>query len=599
MVIYLRLLGYIKPQITLVIFTIVLSFFISTLHFASLAIFKPIGDCLFAQDLSVSEQLLALGSIGEKIVYILGEDFVNDRYNVVYVSVCFMAIVIVLKNMLRFTHDYVSNYIANTTLISIVDDTFDKIIHANMVFFNKKSSAHAINLLHRQIAALSIGIRLIFGKVQREPLKILVSLAICFSISWSLSLFIFAMMPVVMFVVYYFGKKIREKLQENIQEDGVLLSIFQDIFHGVYTLKTFSMESFFHNKLQCKQRELLHKRMQLAKYDFSTGPVVEVLVSISGILVLLVSARMVLKKQMTPGDFFMFYAAVAVMVDPIRKLAGIHNKIVRCTTIGQKVFALQDEAVYHSEKNDGKYIFSFQDKIEFDKVSFAYKREIVLKRVSFEVTKGEKVGVFGYNGSGKSTMGKILLKFFVPRRGEVRVDGKSLQEYDTESLRQKISVVSQKSHLFHLSLWDNICCGKSKDEKAVQSIARSIAALDFILESGFDAVYGKDIEFSGGQEQLLTIVRGLTKASDIIILDEATASLDKENEKQTREYIKDYCKEKTLFIISHKESTLDYVDKIIVFNKGEVECWGTKDFVLQNSQVLRNLFQDNKKQNNV
>lgn len=596
--IYWRLLRYVKPHGKLIVISIVLSFLVSVMHFASLAVFKPIGDCLFLEDKSIVLQILELGMVGEKIVSIFGEDFLNNRKNVLFVSICLLACAVLFKNILRFLHDYISSYIAAVTIIDMINDTFDKIIHANMQFFRQKRSASAINLLYRQIVALKDGIRLIFGKIQREPLKIVVSFVICFAISWSLSLIVFVVVPIVIGVVYYIGRKMRKKMRENIREDSSLLSLYQDIFYGIHTLKIFNMENLFTNQLHRQQENLLKKRMELAKYQCSTSPIVEILVSITGLVVLGISADMVIDKHMTPGDFFVFYAAVAVMVDPVRKLAGIYTKIVRCTTIAEKVFSLQDLAVLHREDNSGR-TFEFHDKIEFKNVDFAYKKDKpVLKNVCFSVQKGEKIGVFGYNGSGKSTLGKMLVKFFTPQRGGIYIDGVNVNEYSTKSLRDQIAVVTQKSHLFELTIWDNICCGLPVERQKFFELSRNINILDFALEDDLQAVHGKDINFSGGQEQRLIILRALLKNSNILIFDEATSSLDKKSEAQTWKYLKDHCSSKTIFIISHKDTVLPFFDKLLVFDHGEVECFGDRDFVLQNSKVLQQLFRKNSKQDN-
>lgn len=593
---FMRLLVYVKPHTTLVVISVILSILISMTHVASLAVFKPIGDCLFQTDKSIVDQLSAWGKWGNFIIGVFGKDFVNNRYNLLYLSMSFLTIMIILKNIFRFSHDYVSQYIGNKTLIRVRSDTFQKIVQAKMEFFAKNDHAVTINLVYKQIRSLRAGLAIFFGKIQREPLKIITSLAICFTVNWLLAVILFAVIPCFVMILYVLRKSFRKKLKENIQQDSAVLKVIQDAFHGMDSLKNYTMEDFFCRKLYEEEQLSFQKRMQLAKLKFATSPITEVLVSIVGMFVLVLSAQMVLEQHMSSGDFFVFYAAVILIVDPLRKLSKAYNQVLLCTTIAHKIFQLQDEAVQYTEQQVSSCPFRFEDKIEFCNVSFAYDNSLVLSEVSFCVNKGEKIGIFGCNGSGKSTLCKLLLKLYSPTAGNILIDGVPLQEYNTVDLRKNISVIGQKPYMFHLSIMDNICLGNNYDEERVAQILKETQSLDFILDTKNElaSLYHKQAKFSGGQEQRIFISRAMLKDSDLLIFDEFTSALDQKIEMQIHEYMQKNYPEKTMITISHKTSTLDYVDKVVVFDNGRLESYGEKDKVLQESKILKELLKTNK-----
>ncbi|BBM85866.1 ABC transporter ATP-binding protein [Candidatus Uabimicrobium amorphum] len=593
---FLRLLVYVKPHKGLVIISVLLSILISMTHVASLAVFKPIGDCLFQGDKSIVTQISAWGELGEFVVAVFGEDFLNNRYNILYISMSFLTAMIVLKNIFRFSHDYVSNYIGNKTLIRVREDTFRKIIQAKMEFFAKSDSASTINVLHKQIRSLRGGLSLFFGKVQREPLKIIVSLVICFAVNWLLAVILFAVIPCFLGILYFLRRSFRKKLKENLRQDSNVLRVIQDAFHGIDSVKNHTVEEFFCRKLHEEEQLNFQKRMQFVTLRSATSPITEVLISIIGVFVLVLSARMVLERQMTSGDFFVFYAAVVVIVDPLRKLSKSYSEMLTCTTIAQKIFKLQDRAVENTEQQMNSLAFSFKDTIEFRDVGFAYdKNSLVLHNVSFCVKKGEKVGIFGCNGSGKSTLCKLLLKLYSPQQGKILMDGVCLQEYDTIDLRKNISVIGQKPYMFHLSIMDNLCLGNDYEKDRVMEILQETESLDFVLDSENElaSLYHKQAKFSGGQEQRLFISRAMLKDCDLFIFDEFTAALDQKIEMHIQEYMQKNYPEKTMITISHRTSTLNYVDKLIVFENGQIECCGEKNKVLQESRVLKELLQSN------
>jgi subfamily B ATP-binding cassette protein MsbA len=355
------------------------------------------------------------------------------------------------------------------------------------------------------------------------------------------------------------------------------------------------MEDLIRQRFEKENKNLLRYHMKVVAADAATNPLMEVFVTIAGIGVMMFSVHLVIQKQMSMGDFFAFYAALAAVFDPIRKLSDINNRINTAIAGGERVFELMDKPLEIEDAPDAIALPAFQNNIEWNNVSFSYEVDKpVLKNISFSVNKGEKIAIVGRSGSGKSTLVSLMLRLYNINKGSIFIDGHDIRKITLKSLLRQISIVTQEAFLFNASIAANIACKtENLDISKITEAARSANSDIFIegLSQQYNTLYGpKGIDLSGGQKHRIALARAIFKSPQILILDEAMANLDAESENYILQALEEFSKDRTTFIIAHRFSTIEKVDKILVLDDGNLVGFGNHKELIEKSEVYRNLY---------
>jgi len=316
----------------------------------------------------------------------------------------------------------------------------------------------------------------------------------------------------------------------------------------------------------------------------------------AGVGVMLFSAHQVLSGRMTIGDFSAFYAALAALFDPIRKLADLNNLIATSLAGGERVFELMDVVPSIQDSPDAVVLSPVQKSICFEHVSFAYQpNDLVLKDLSFTVQHGEKIAIVGKSGAGKSTLISLLLRLYDVQEGAISFDGLDIRKVTMDSLRSQIGLVTQEAFLFNDTIAANIfCADPHHEDEAIYKAAQDAYADIFIQHLGkqYETLYGPGgIDLSGGQKHRIALARAIFKQPKILILDEAMANLDAESESYILRALETFTKGRTTFIIAHRFSTIQKVDRILVLDNGMLVGFGKHAELMKTSPIYQNLYE--------
>lgn len=421
----------------------------------------------------------------------------------------------------------------------------------------------------------------------QAPYAIISTLAGCFYISWQLSLIIFIGVPLIIlpiFLVTRKVKKISRQLQKNQER---FASVLIDFLGGIQTVKVFAMEKFSLKKYCEQNDEMGRLEAKTAKYDLLTRPILHTITTIC-LAVVAIFGLHVLK--MGVPSLLVFCGLLHVFYEPVKKFAEENANIQKGVVAAERLFEVMNELPQIEDAHNAIHIQDFQDKIEFQRVWFRYEDAWILKDVSFTVKKGETVALVGATGAGKSTIVQLLPRLYEVQQGDILIDGESVRSYTQKSLRELIAFVPQKPFLFLDSIASNITVGRKYSDEKIREAAKKAHALEFIdeLPNRFNtelSEMGKNL--SGGQQQRLAIARALIRKSPILILDEATSSLDAISERRIKEAIEDLHGQVTQIIIAHRLSTIEHADRIVFLEDGTKLAEGTKDELLETCTPFR------------
>lgn len=427
---------------------------------------------------------------------------------------------------------------------------------------------------------------LIVNYVQ-TPFTAISALTVCFLTSWQLSLLIFVGFPLLLFPIIFLAKRVKRVAREIQRNQEQFSSVLVDFIGGIQTVKVFAMEGFSLKKYQEYNSRMAALEKKSAKYDLATRPVVHT-VAMFFLVISLIWGLFVLEMQVP--DVLLFCGMLYLFYEPIKKFAEENSRIQRGISASDRLQEVLEVPPEQTQEAGALDFTALDEKIEFKDVWFKYQSEWVLKGVSFTIKKGEMVALVGPTGAGKSTIAQLIPRLWDPQKGEILIDGQNLRVFKQNSLRDGIAVVPQKAFLFLDTVLENIRFGRDFSEDQVKEAARLAHAAEFIetLTEGYHTLLsegGKNL--SGGQQQRLTIARALVKKAPILIMDEATSSLDALSEHYVKETIHTLKGRTTQILIAHRLSTIENADKIFYLEHGTIIASGTKDELLESCAGFR------------
>lgn len=480
----------------------------------------------------------------------------------------------VVKGLGQAGQFYLTGRISQRLLWSVRRDAFASMLSQSPAFFSQR--AHG-DLLSRLTSDANLVERATFygcAPLIREPLHILFLLGACFYTNATLALVSFVVIPLAVYPVVRLAKWLKGVAQHSQSFQGSINTVSYEALAGVQVVQSFGAQ----------ERELTrfdkaasgYYRHMLVSYFIRAvrTPIMEILGAgaLAGLLALLgYYAR---TQSADPADFMSFFAAVALMYEPLKKLGNVSDHLAVGAAAAERIFEVIDLPSDIQEAPDAKPLTPLRDRVRFDDVSFAYNDAPVLRGVNLEITRGQVVALVGSSGSGKTTMANLLCRFYDITGGRVAIDDQDLREVSLASLRSQVSVVGQDTFLFNTSVRDNIAYGRPNASAAeVEAAAQAACAEEFItdLPQGYDTIIGeRGVTLSGGQRQRLAIARALLKDAPLLILDEATSSLDIESERFVQRALQTLMEHRTSLVIAHRLSTVRRADSIAVLKEGRI-----------------------------
>ena len=500
------------------------------------------------------------------------------------------------KNISCYIQEVLMVYVGQAVIRDLRNELYLKMTSMPMSFFNRHKAGELISRATNDVLVAQQCVGLSFTKLVKDPIFIIMYLAVALILSWKLTLMALVLMPISLTVIIRIGKKLRELSYLQQEQMAHLTSTLQETVYGIRVIKAFAMEKFENNKF-IAQSQALFKQVFRINYTMKiSSPLTEQMSMVVALFLLWFGGSKVFTGGiMAPDLFIVFLFVIFSMVRPIKSLGAVNNEIQAGMAAAYRIFEVIDTEPEVADREAGFKLTEAAGRVAFENVSFAYvSGEPVLRDVSLKVEPGEVVALVGSSGSGKSTLVDLIPGFYTPDSGRVTIDEHDIRDLNLSALRTNMGIVTQEVILFHDTILNNIAYGmKNIPMDDVKAAATAANADKFIekLPEGYDTIIGdRGLKLSGGQRQRISIARAILKNPPILLLDEATSALDTEAEQLVQEAIDRLVKDRTTIVIAHRLSTIQNVDRIYLLENGQVVQVGTHDELLARGGRYKELY---------
>jgi subfamily B ATP-binding cassette protein MsbA len=490
--------------------------------------------------------------------------------------ICLMVLfAIILKNIFLYLSIYYIIPIRNSVINDMRSRMFKKILALPIGYFNDQKKGDIMSRLTNDLVDVETSVVNLLETVFREPVTILLFFIYMIILSPQLTLFLALFLPVSGLIIGRIGRSLKKQSTRVQEKLGAILSTIDETLGGIRIIKGFNAEKKQFNKLTRQNDELFIIKNRANRKRDSASPVSEVLGVFAIVCVLWFGGRLVLRNSfLDPGDFIAYIVIFSQVIQPLKSLSSAFYNIRKGSASIERIEHLIAEDVSIKEIASPIKMQEFKNNIEFKNVSFYYEDKMVLEDINLIIEKGKSVAIVGSSGAGKSTLVDLVPRFHDVTKGELLIDGINIKNYSIESIRNQMGIVTQEAILFNDTIANNIALGMDESTPSQIEYAAKIAnANNFILqkENGYETNIGeRGNKLSGGEKQRTTIARAVLKNPPILILDEATSSLDTESERLVQDAINNLMSNRTSIVIAHRLSTIRHADEIIVLQKGKI-----------------------------
>ena len=507
--------------------------------------------------------------------------------------------------ILAFTTKGISLYIAKTTLIKVGQEVtkilqlqlMKSIIKADAEIVDKKHSGKFISHLNFDISMMTNLISVVILNLAKDSLTLIGLIGVMFYQNWRLAIFALIMIPLASFAAKSLGKRIGKLTTQAQESAGILTTYMLEVFKNHKVIKIFQKENYEFSRAEKFINNLKEKLTKTAVVLVRASPIMETLTGFMIAGLIYYSGNLIIKQELDINNFFSFLAAMMLAYQPVRSLATINMAINQGLSAAKRIMPLIEQENNIKEKPNALSLKTTNGEINFRNISFRYNNEEgeVLNSINFNIVGGEMTSLVGHSGAGKTTILNLIPRFYDKTSGDILIDGQSIYDISISSLRNNISLVNQDTTLFDDTIKNNIVYAKldATDDEIFEA-AKLSHCNEFIdkLPNKFDTVIGENgTRLSGGEKQRLSIARAMLKKSKIILLDEATSSLDAETESKIQEAIKLLTKDRTTLVIAHRLSTVMNSKTICVVDDGKIVAEGNHKELLQKSETYKNFYE--------
>jgi subfamily B ATP-binding cassette protein MsbA len=584
---FFKVLRFAKPYWVYAVFNIVFNILTVIFSLVSITMIIPFLGLLFGTQEKVYEApelSFSASSISENFYFQITQIIETRGQIDALLFICLLVLVMFMfRNLFRYLALYFLTPIRNGVVRDMRNTLHKKVLSLPLGFYTEKRKGDIIARMTTDLVEIEWSIMSSLEMIFKDPLNIIIFLATLIVISPQLTIFVIVLFPIAGFLIARIGKSLKKSSDRGQNKMGELLSNIEENIRGLRIIKGFHAEEKIQEKFEENSDDYRHIMTKLLRKKDLSSPMSEFLSTIVLVCVMWFGGQLVLgaENALSPEAFIGYIAIFSQIIPPAKSFTTAFYYLQKGSASAERVLSIleTDNPIKEPKQPKGKN--NFESSIAFKNVSFQYDTQAVLKDLSLEIQKGESVALVGESGSGKSTIADLLSRFYDIEEGEILIDNINIKDYKLTDLRGLMGIVSQDSILFNDSVFNNITLGnENANKEEVIAAAKAANAHEFIMEmpKGYDSNVGENgAKLSGGQKQRISIARAIYKNPPILILDEATSSLDTESEKLVQDALGKLMKTRTSLVIAHRLSTIQNADNIILIKKGEILEQGTHE----------------------
>lgn len=594
-----RILFYLRNQKRNIVLYLFFNLFSILFSLVSLAMLAPFLQLLFGKEKLVNVAPVfsfTANGLLNYFRYFLSQLIIKHGEVYALATICGIIIVsIFFKNLFTYLSFRVLAPMRNYVMTKLRADLYGKILELPIGFFTEQRKGDIISRMSNDANEVEWSVMSTLEGLIKDPLNILVILVMLVLISPVLSLFLLILLPLTGFIIGRLSRSLKKQSTASQERLGTLMSILDETLGGLRVIKAFNAEKILQSKFINNNNALNQIRNKMNFRKDLASPMSEFMGVLVLSCILWFGGKLVLDGSMGLGaeSFITYIVFFTQIINPAKSLSGSFYSAQRGSAAIQRIEEVLQAPVTVTDQPDAKTLQNFEQSIEFKNVSFSYEDVTILKNINLKIEKGKTIALVGSSGAGKSTLADLIPRFHDVTEGELLIDGVNIKEYSLHSVRSQMGIVTQEPILFNDSIANNIALGIDHVEASqIEQAAKVANAYLFIQqkEEGFDTNIGdRGTKLSGGERQRVTIARAVLKNPPILILDEATSSLDTESERLVQDAINNMMQQRTSIVIAHRLSTIRNADEIIVLQKGEIAERGTHDELLLKGGIYKKL----------
>lgn len=590
-----RILRYLRDHRLSILWYCVSSMLAAFFGVVSIGMLAPVLNVLFAGG---SLQMIGNNAgLWERAIYTFRTTLLagGDKLHALTLICVTVVAFVLLKNIFLYTAVNILLPVRHALVRRLRNDMFEKMLSLPIGYFTEERKGDLMSRMTNDVNEIQTSVMSVMEVVVREPINIAILLLAMIAISPGLSVFLLVFLPISGLVIGKIGSSLRRAARKMAEQMGDITSVLDETLSGMRVVKAFNAERTQYLRFLKLNNENFRLRNRSARRQELASPLSETMGVTVVAVILWYGGRLVLRQEsdLSPELFITYIALFTQIINPVKNLSSAINQVQKGSAALERIEAiLQTENTIHEHPN-ALPVLDFNQQIALRNVQFAYGTRAILMDISLNIPKGKTIALVGSSGAGKSTLADLIPRFHDVTGGELLIDGINIKEYKLDQLRRLIGIVNQEPILFNDTIANNISLGVGGATRAqIEEAARVAYAHDFILQKpdGYDTIVGdRGSKLSGGERQRITIARAVLKNPPILILDEATSSLDTESERAVQHAINNLMKHRTCIVIAHRLSTIRHADEIVVLQNGRIVEQGQHESLLAASGIYRRL----------